>query len=172
MKATWSVVVIFQDAEVRDIAVGFCDNLVQRFWSRCEFEAGWWSFAQIDDPLLRQKALEANSLVIALRPDAELPVSVRLWFEEWLAERPNREGALVGLAGMSGTPMCRLSPVAEVFLREVAHRGKLDFLTQVPPDLSTFIPESADCCSDRARQVTTVLDEILHQPMPPRHLGS
>jgi len=170
MKATWSVVVVYQDAQTRDIAVGFCDTLVQRFWARCQFEAGWWSFAQIKDSALAEKAAAANLLVIAIQPDAELPLTVKAWLESWLSQRPNREGALVALAGSPGSIICHLSTLTEVYLRDIAHRGQLDFLTQVPPDLSALTPESADWCSDRARQVTSVLDEILHQPSQPPQL--
>ena len=43
-KVTWSVVVVYEDGAARERAVGFCDQLVSRFWGKCEFDLSWWPF--------------------------------------------------------------------------------------------------------------------------------
>ena len=47
-KAAWSVVVVYEDAATRERAVSFCDQLVSRFWAKCEFDVSWWSFALLE----------------------------------------------------------------------------------------------------------------------------
>ena len=49
MKATWSVVILFEDAQTREKAVKFCDQLVERFWANCEFRLTWMEFSALDD---------------------------------------------------------------------------------------------------------------------------
>src|SRR6266436_3602994 len=49
MKATWSVVILFEDAQTREKAVKFCDQLVERFWAHCEFRLTWMEFSALDD---------------------------------------------------------------------------------------------------------------------------
>jgi hypothetical protein len=56
----------------------------------------------------------------------------------------------------------------QYYLRQLAHGSAMDYLTQVPQSISRSIPESLDFYTQRAGQVTHVLDEILHQqPLPP-----
>ena len=53
------------------------------------------------------------------------------------------------------------------FLRNVAHRAAMDYLTHLPQDLGRAIPDSLDSYTRRAECVTGLLDDILHQPVPP-----
>ena len=173
-KRTWSVVVVYEDAAAREEAVRFCDLLIERFWARYEFDVGWWSFAMLEeDDSAREatrKATEAALIVFAPRLDGEVPIAVQKWIEGWLGDRGDREGALVGLldpgAGLSGGLASKY-----VYLRTVAHRCGLDYLTQLPEDIARAIPDSLESYNERAAQVTSVLDEILHQPALPPHLS-
>ena len=53
------------------------------------------------------------------------------------------------------------------YLRQVARRAEMDYLTQVPQGISLSIAESLDSYTERAACITSVLDEILHHPAPP-----
>lgn len=170
MKATCSVAVIYQDAQARELAVGYCDVLVQRFWQRRDFELCWWSFQQIENVDSTLKDCNVDLLIFATRAVEEIPGGVQRWVERWLIERANREGALVNLTDISPPALKTIAAKTDKYLRDVAHRGNLDYLTQVPADIFGLIPESAECCRDRARQMTTVLDEILHRAALPRRL--
>jgi hypothetical protein len=92
---------------------------------------------------------------------------VKQWIETWAGQRGDREGALIGLmdpgAGMTG-----FSGNNFVYLRSVAHRGGMDYLTEVPPKLS--LSDSIESYTERADHVTSVLDEILHHKAPPPQL--
>jgi hypothetical protein len=47
----------------------------------------------------------------------------------------------------------------------------MDYLTKVPPDISFSFPESFESYTERACQVTSLLDDILHQQLSPPHLS-
>lgn len=172
MKTTWSVVVIFEDAKTREKAVRFCDQLVERFWSRCEFTLTWMSFSALAEPNSARdanaKTHDADVIVFASRPEGPVPPVVTEWVERCLANRNDREGVLAGLID------CPIPTgwVAEkhAWLRSVAHRAGMDYLTQVPHDIARSIPDSLESFSERARQVTSVLAEILHKPATPPSL--
>ena len=46
----------------------------------------------------------------------------------------------------------------------------MDYLTEMPQDISRSIPDSLDSYTERAEQVTSLLDNILHQQAPPPSL--
>jgi hypothetical protein len=172
MKATWSVVVIFEDANTREKAVKFCDQLVERFWSRCEFALTWMSFSALAEPNSARdahaKTRDADVVVFAPRSEGPVPEAVIAWVERCLASRNDREGALAGLIDSA----ILTGRVAEkhAWLRSVAHRAGMDYLTQVPHDIVRSIPDSLETYSERARQVTSVLNEILHKRAAPPSL--
>ena len=170
MKRNWSVAVVYEDTSAREGAVKFCDLLVHRFWAESEFSMDWRGFSELEDEAgcreAEAKCAEADLIVFATRPETELPDFVRHWMEGWVTRRGEREGALIGLndpaaGSTSGAPgkFC--------YLRSVAHRAGMDYLTNVPEQLGAA-PESTESCSERARQVTHVLDEILHRREVPR----
>jgi hypothetical protein len=168
-KTTWTVVVVYESAEMRELALAFCDRLVKRHWARLSFDVNWWSFEALTDPDSAQtaagKTAEADLVLFAARPQKELPFHVRSWAETWIPQRSEREGSLVGLP----TPdVCDPAEAAStrVYLRTLAHRAGMDYLTEFPEELMHPIPESLEVYAERANQVTDVLDEILHQPPP------
>jgi hypothetical protein len=169
-KAAWSVVVAHQDAAARQRAVAFCDQLVARFWERFEFEVSWFPFDLLAEATAGKeaagKAAQADLVVISAAPEGDFPAPLKGWIETWLGQRGDREGVLVGL----------MEPLAESgseegrkhnYLRSVAHRAALDYLTGVPQEIARTIPDSLDSYTQRAAQVTNLLDGILHQQAPP-----
>jgi hypothetical protein len=170
MKATWKVAVLYENTEAREAAVAFCDRLVERFWAQVGFDIGWWSFELLAEPgaagEAAEKAADANLVVFASQFETGLPWSLRAWNETWLARRGEREGTLVELAISAAVPN-RDSAAKPAYLRQLAHRGGMDYLTHIPQDLLQPIPESPESCSQRAEQMTSLLDEILHQLPPP-----
>ena len=86
-KATRSVVVIYEDPSTREEAVKFCDHLIDRFWADYEFDVNWLSFDLLGEPPAARdsgaKALGADFVIFATRPDGELPPAVEQWIESW-----------------------------------------------------------------------------------------
>src|SRR5882724_5849939 len=105
MKATWSVVILFEDARTREKAVKFCDQLVERFWARCEFRMTWLSFSALADPNAARdanaNARGADVIVFAARPEGSIPAAVSDWVERCLANRTDQEKTLAGLIDTS-----------------------------------------------------------------------
>jgi hypothetical protein len=172
VKANWSVAVVYEDAATRAEAVSFCDRLMERFWAECEFDVGWWSFDHLKEgdsaKEASQKAVEANLVVFAVRPEGGISPGFDAWIETWLTHRGDREGTLVGLL-TSGNELLDDAAGKHVYLRNVAHRAGMDYLTEVPQSISHFIPDSLESVSERAQRVSSVLDEILrHAPPPPQ----
>jgi len=170
-KVNSKVVVIYKDDNARDQAVRFCDGLVARFWPHYNFDINWWSYqalTELESTKAVNNVLELDLLVFAGPAEEPLPLEVHDWIERWSAERGEREGALVDLIGSESN-----SADTHFYLRAVAHRAKMDYLTQMPQHIPRFIPESRESYWNRAAQITSVLDEILqHHVTPPRILAS
>jgi hypothetical protein len=173
-KTGWSVVVVYEDAATRERAVAFCDQLVSRFWAKCEFDMSWWPFTLLSQAPATEEAAEraaqADLIVFSVTPEGDFPLLVKAWVESWLNRRGEREGMLVGLIEQDADTGYREGPKHH-YLRKAAHYGAMDYLTQVPPDISRSIPDSLDSYTERADQVTSLLDGILHQQAPPPQLS-
>jgi hypothetical protein len=169
-KAAWSVVVVYEDSEARERAVGFCDQLVGRFWTRFEFDVNWWSFAMLAEAAAAEEAAEkaarANLILVCATPEGDFPSWLEAWLETWLDRRGDGEGLLVGLMESGESPGVGEGQKHHC-LRNAAHRGGMDYLTQVPQDIARSIPDSLDSYTERADQVTRLLDDILRQRRPP-----
>jgi hypothetical protein len=165
-KANSPVVVLFDDDVARSAALNFCNNLVERFWAQYGFEVSWCSFELLGDPhAARNAAAKAKAADLVVFATKYVPAQIRAWIETWLNERSDHEGALVDLSGAS-----EAGPETQVYLRTVAHRAGMDYLTQPPQNMSWCIPDSPESCSHRADTVTSVLNEILHHHVAPPHL--
>jgi len=170
MKATCSVVILFEEAQAREKAVKFCDQLVERFWAEREFNLTWLPFSALSDPDSAReahvKAYSADMIVFATRPEIPVPPAVTDWVARCLANRRNREGTLAAVID-SGPVLQVRNSENDAWLRNLAHRAGMDYLTEVPQNIDRPIPDSLDSYSERARYVTSLLHEILHQPAHP-----
>jgi len=171
MKTTWSVLILYENDAARQEAVQFCDRLVQRFWARHEFDFSWWPILQLKEPgsgpEAGAKACQADMILFASHSDGDIPPWVESWMEDWLGQRGDREGALIALTD-PGLKRAKASSEKFVFLRNLAHRAGMDYLTRMPDHMARSIPDSLDSFTERADQITHVLDEILHRPAAPR----
>lgn len=174
MKSNWSVLSLYEDGHARQLAVQFCDGLVQRFWSESAFDLSWCDWDGLEHPVSAKeaasKALAADLIIVALNDSGTIPLPVRNWLERAVKDRDAREGVLVGLPGTE--PGCEAKAAAmQMYLRKLAHQSGMDFLTAVPQSLPVRVPDSTDAYNQRASQVTTVLDKILsYTALPPQLL--
>jgi hypothetical protein len=174
MKPNWPIVAVY-DERCREQAVNFCDSLVQRFWTTADLDVHGASVSNLNDHATFRnssaKAVGAKFIVFALRPGGEMPSVVCDWIESWLALRGDREGAIVALND-PGAGLGTFISQKFVYLRNVANRTAMDYLTELPNSAMYPIPDSLDSYSARADQVTSVLDQILHKPVPPPRMLS
>jgi hypothetical protein len=163
MNATRTVVVVYEDPSTREKGVEFCSRLVQRLWTQGELEVSWWPFLMLQRPPSDQeatkKAIAADLIVFAARPEGKLSPEFRAWVESWLYQRGEHEGVMVDLIGPGAEAEDK-----HVYFRNVAHRGGMDYLTEDTEDFTWAIPDSPDSYCERAQQVTGVLEDILRRP--------
>jgi hypothetical protein len=174
MNAKWSVLALYENRGARQLAVQFCDGLVHRFWAEYGFDLTWCDWEGLEHPVSARdaatKARDADLIIVALSALGTVPQHVQAWLDLALKERGEREGVLVGLP--DAEPGRDASAAAtQLYLRKLAHRAGMDYLTTVPQYLPTRVPETTEACNLRATQVTKVLDQILsHASVPPRVL--
>jgi hypothetical protein len=169
-KSGWSVVVVHEDTAARERAVTFCDQMIARFWDECEFEVSWCPFASLHKATSAREAAEraarADLILFSAGAEGDFPGAVKAWIEMWLGQRGEREGMLIALMEAVGEMSEREGP-RHRYLRDAAHHGAMDYLTHVPQELARSIPDSIESYTERAHQITTLLDGILHQQVPP-----
>src|ERR1035437_3214964 len=90
-KTVWSVVVVYEDTVTRESAVTFCDQLVGRFWAKCEFEVSWWESGLLEKPTAASEATEraarADVVIFSFTPQGDFPLPLKAWVESWLHKR-------------------------------------------------------------------------------------
>lgn len=172
MKERCEVLIIYEDAIRRTEAVRFCDSLVEKFWSRNNFQIEWCPVAELQSKSTADKHAEiaatAHILIFALRPEAELAQELHAWVESLLNLRGEREGTVIGLLDTTATGE---SGGTYSFLRQTAHHAGMDYLTRIPDSILHPISDSLDSYTQRAVEVTRVLDDILHEHGKPSKLG-
>lgn len=162
------VAVFFEGEPSRDMAAQFCDELVRRFWAHSTFDVYWCAVGDLAEEATSReaarRAAEAEMVVFAMPGKGEPAWEVQAWACQLIDLRREREGALVGLLEPGeGAHSGRFQ-----FLRNLAHRAGMDYLTQVPDVLCLEIPDSLESYSQRAAEVTGVLDDILKHSRPPQ----
>ena len=167
---TRRIVVVHEDLARQEQAIRFCDDLAELHRARAGLDVSCWSFALLRSTAgacdAAEAAAAADLVVFALAAAGDLPEEIKLWIENWVRKRSEREGALVGLI-QAETGLGQIACLKEIYLRNVAHRAGMDYLSHAPPTAAKAIPDSLDSFSRRAGQITSVLDEILHTH-PPR----
>lgn len=169
-----SVVVVYETPAIREHAVKFCERLAHEQESAAAAETNWWSFRLLGHSETgahaARTAAGADVVIFAMHAAGDLPDEIKLWIENWLNKRGDREGALVGLLAREKRPH-DVPPFREIYLRHIAHRAGMDFLSHAAPTAANAIPDSLDSFSERAAQMTSVLDSILHtRPRTPPSL--
>ena len=165
-RETFRVIMLYQDTASREFAANSSkewseprpyDGLIEVRW--VQFNA----LAQDDGAReLAQCACAADLVVFAARRAGEWPDEIKRWIENWIPERGEREGAIVGIL-MSDAPSgpVEIASLKEIYLRNAAHRAGMDYLSEMPLSAVRAIPDSLDSYSARAGQITSFLAEIL-----------
>jgi hypothetical protein len=173
-RETWSVVVVYENTATSERAMAVCDHLVQQFWSEVEFNFHWWRTDFLEDPGMAataaSNAASADFVIFCAGTESELSPLVSEWCERWVGRRGGREGAFVDLTEATGTPASR-APHTQTYLRQIARRAMMDYLTQVPTTIMGTLPNSFESAAMRATHISSVLDDILHHSPPPSHYG-
>jgi hypothetical protein len=169
MKAVSPILVLCENDHCRPAAVAFCDRLVKRFWTSCEFDVSWLYFHDLADQAkfdtAVNQAASAVMLIFSMRPGSAIPGEVQAWAEVWTGQRREREGSIVAVGDPGHIAAGGVSQNF-VYLRSLAHRAGLDYLTELPETIGQNIPDGLEAYPERAQQVTSVLDQILQRKVP------
>jgi hypothetical protein len=164
------VVVVYETPAARARAMECCSDLSGQQSPEAEPEIDWYSFALLLEAApandAADKAATADLIIFAVTAAGDLPGEVKLWIERWLNKRSDREGAIVGLLTDRPANPSDVASLKEIYLRHTAHRAGMDYLTHATPTACRAIPNSLDSFSQRAGQMTSVLDQILHTHLP------
>lgn len=135
-----------------------------------------WSFSSFDD--LRQTpvaedaaqfAASADMVVFASSDQGDLPFPTRAWVERWLAKRGNKGSALIALSGGCEISANNSTP-AQQYLESVAREAGMDY-EQERFEVAGGTEDNRNwTLSDRATQITTLMEDLLKLPPPP-HWG-
>lgn len=168
---TWSVTVLYDRPEARQCATRACDRLLQRFWSRIEFDLTWWSLQELEGPesaSAGHRLQQADIIILALTQPRSLTPSILNWLLQVLQPRQGREGALIVLCAGTDAPLHQIDPELNAALHRLARGTGLDFLNQAPSCLPGRVPQTIDHFARRAEENTDVIRRILSsRPSPP-----
>ena len=127
----FKVLIMYEDFGTGKRAKKGLDYVAEELGNDFEFRHSMWRLDILQDPklnILAAPALaEADLLIISLRGEGQIPAKIRVLIDTWLAEKANRDCALVALfeAAASAT---RSSVYA--CLANLARQHGLDFLEQ------------------------------------------
>jgi hypothetical protein len=168
------VLVLYENPAAREQATRFSEELTKQSGAAAEIDIRCFSFDSLSVPAKSAEAIksgwDAKVIIFAVTSAGDLPHDVKTWTENWLGKRGEREGALVGLVLGDATNPWEAASLTEVYLRHVANRAGMDYLSHVPPMIPRIIPDSLESFNQRAEQVTSLLDEILHARFVPQSL--
>jgi hypothetical protein len=134
---------VHQDAVTREWATQVASHAIQLVGER-SVRSTWWEIGGLSDPRAFwdavQAATTADILIVSVRGTKALPLDLYEWIEAWLPLRLQLAGALVALIGVPEQPSADSFRIGG-FLRDVARRGQLEFLSQ-HQELPLALPDS------------------------------
>ncbi len=171
-KKTIRIAVVYENPAAREHVLRSGPGLTGGLSAEAGCAVQWWSFDKLCDAAFSTEAVNgaaaADLLVFAITPKGDLAQEIKLWIEQWICQRREREGTVVGLVlteRRAGLP--EKNCLKEIYLRHAAHRAGMDYLSQLPSALPKAMPDSIDSYREREGRMSSVLDDILHLPPPP-----
>ena len=168
LKATFNVVMIYEDFETGKHAKRTYDFLVQNLAGEFSLSNQMWKFDVLTIPKLAeiaaQDALAADIIIVSSRGGQELPPHVCHWMEMWVGGEM-RAQALVAL--FQGDEFYTQNGVRR-YLAEAAKRAVIEFFEQ-PGSLSVGQPATgmaAQSQATRQDRAFTTLTGALNREMP------
>ena len=166
----WAVVVACESELSHGHAVRLCKDLSGRYWNSIQFEFSWWLFRNLEFPgnaaEAAEQAVAADLVMLALEPTGRFSEAFLVWLETWVPQRREREGALVCVYG-AGSELTRDGVAKQLYLRQVARRAGMDFLSDLSRLTPRPMPDSPEWFTQRAGQTGSVMEGILQVRIPP-----
>jgi hypothetical protein len=174
-KATFNVVIIYEDFETGKAAKRTYDYLVSNLGEDCDFSNQMWKFEVLSIPKLAAIAVldacEADIILVAAH-GGPLPAVVRSWLEAWV-QKGSKAIALVALC--DGEPP--QAHAAFSVLRDAAHSAGMQFFAHpdfwpgeesIPERPSAFAKPLGMVRSPRSERTLSALSGVMLQDTRPR----
>lgn len=131
----------------------------------------WRSSTRLNEPRFAdettQLAIAADVVVFTGLTENSFAPESKFWIERWISKREEREGAIVGIfISRTAPPREKSGTPKEIYLRQIALRAGIDYLSHVPRFGIKAMPDSLDVYNQRAAQMTSVLHDILQTSLP------
>jgi hypothetical protein len=138
---TLRVFVAFEDQNTRVQAWQLYRHLAEDLAKDLELTSAFCDFEALGDKLSGNEtilaAAEADLILFSMRSGSGLPQEIKSWIESWVPKRRTEDGGLFLLFEHSDNPAPNQTAI-QSYLREVARRAGMDFLSQtVPPPMET-----------------------------------
>ncbi len=131
-KLPFDLVVAYEDIETRNRALHLYDHLAQQLLDDYDFQCSWWKFDHLSNATLRQQAadaaVEANMVILSIRAHEEIPLTHKLWLDDWVSRRHHRKAALVVMMAGASQPERAPAPL-RAYLQNAARLAGMDFFT-------------------------------------------
>jgi hypothetical protein len=125
-----NVALVYQDAPTRNWANQVRDQ-VTRLAGKDAVRCTQWEISRLGDPEVLKDAtlmtMVADVILVSIYDAKELPNDLYVWIDAWLPRRFLPTGALIALISVPEQTTAQLEH-ARGYLREVARKGRLDFL--------------------------------------------
>lgn len=166
-KDTCNILVLYDGDVTRARALEACDCLVSQFWQDVEIAFHWWRTDFLRDSNLATvasaNAVAADFFIVCLDPHQEVGPALESWFESWLPNRRDHEGALVDLTNTR--KLNKDITANEIFLRQVSRRGNFEYVPVIPDDANaSYVSKNS------AREKNQDRDNTFNA-RPPSHFG-
>jgi hypothetical protein len=138
--------VLYEDADARDVAMKVCGRLLARFDAELAFAFSFWKFKDLDNPVSAHWAAEAVAcadVMLFSMQGRDLNLETMSWLDLCVQARTKAEGALAVVI----TEPHELDPVVVALLSRLqfaAHRLRMDFLPLLPPGAGARFSTSVD----------------------------
>lgn len=127
----FAVSAVHEDSATGARADEFCQTLARSLGRNCRIAKEMWLLTELRTAQLRsiaaREAAAADLIIISVHHAEALPEEVKSWIELWLKQKGSRPAVLLALFDplYLGT-----SSSIQVYLREVAKRGNIEFLAR------------------------------------------
>ena len=127
----FAVSAVHEDSATGTRAEEFCQTLAKCLSRNCKSSKEMWLLTELRTAQLRsiaaREAASADLVIISVHHAEALPKEVKSWIELWLKQKGSRPAVLLALFDplYLGT-----SSSIQAYLREVAKRGKMEFLAR------------------------------------------
>ncbi len=127
----FAVSAVHEDSATGSRAEEFCQTLSKCLSRNCQFTKEMWLLTELRTAPLRsiaaREAASADLVIVSVHHSETLPNEVKGWIDLWLKQKRRRPAVLLALfdplyLGTSGS--------MQTYLREVAQRGKMEFLAR------------------------------------------